>query len=189
MIFKKIVWSLLFLTSMMPAETAVEKESFLAKPVEQKTNKKKKKSLATMRQEFTESCEAYAHALIQEVYVVGSCMSKSPAGNKATINLLRERCQELQEAEQFFVSGRCGTSEGKVTGEVAWRLVQQYARVQEALLFAITDLLEQNEKSCFMTADKQQLQSYQESVQSLQEESELLVKELQAISNQATLTK
>lgn len=182
MIYAIIIYCLLAGATSVQAEGALAAhESFLAQPPVQKTNKKKKKSIATLRQEFTQACEVYAHALVEELYLVGSVMESNLAEKKEVSDLLRTRFQQLEKAERFFVSGVCSGSEAKVTGKVAWRLVQRYAQVQEKLLYAITDLLEQNEKSCFMTADKQQLQTYQESIQSLQEESELLVKELRAL--------
>ena len=175
------------------AQPAAPHESFLAQPVEQKTNRKKKKSLATMRQEFVELAEQYAHTLIEELFVLSSVMMKklSAAQEKELCALVHKRHASLRAAESFFARGDSSVGESfACAGELperAWQLVQQYARVQEKLLYAISDLVEQQEKSCFMTADKQKLQTYQDSLHSIQKESELVVKELRGISFKATL--
>lgn len=183
-----------FLQVMQPQ--AKEQESFLAQPTTRK--QKKKKSIATLRQEFVEACEEYAHAIIREIFTISSLMSRTMDAKKREqlMESLQKRYPAICKAERFFMAGECFKENDNVKDEVArkgdegvWRLMGLYAQLQEKLLYAITDILEQREASCFMTNDKQKLQKYQEQLLFLQEESELLVKELQAMSNQATLKK
>jgi len=205
---KLIVCLSVCFTMVHAVQSPAEQSSFLAQPSARR--QKKKKSIATLRQEFVDACEVYAHAIIRELFDISTLMAYKTAAKKSPqlLSLLQHRYQELGKAERFFMTGACAPAEKKIKAEVvdevgchvpgnvsgdiadtAWQMVSLYARLQEKLLYAMTDILEQRETSCFMTSDKQQLQKYQEQLLFLQEESELLVKELQAMSNQATLKK
>lgn len=164
------------------------RESFLLEqaPV-QKTIKKKKQTLSALRNECAELCEDYAHVLVKELAVASRIMFRLPdAHHQKILELFCSRYTSLDEAAQFFVSGKKRDVQQAIdkignVSDAAWKMVGTIARLQGVLLTGIRQLLEQDEAHFCMRATKQQLKEYIEVMGKMVDESKLFVENLELL--------